>query len=208
MWSNQYLKEQFHTLSKASRIALGSYYKEKGAIRDRWQSDFRANRKFLSKYSDKRYELPHLRAKRNTAYAKRFNAGANLLVEYDVNISRQHYLDGTIKIGNNVLIAKHAFIDYSGKVEIGDNVQITNGVIIETHHHHFHSDYRESRDLITPTSLVIDDGAVIGSRAIIMPTVGRIGKYARVGAGAVVTKDVPDYAVVVGVPAKIVRIQS
>ena len=128
-------------------------------------------------------------------------------MEYDFNISRQHYLPGSIKIGNNVLLAKHVFIDYSGDVVIGDNVQLTNGVIIETHHHPFHSNYHESRSKVIPTSLTIEDGAVIGSRAIIMPTVRRIGKYARIGAGAVVTKDVPDYAVVVGIPAKIVRIQ-
>ncbi len=130
------------------------------------------------------------------------------MVEYDVNISRQHYLDGSITIGDNVLLAKHVFIDYSGNVIIGNNVQLTNGVIIETHFHPFHSNCKEPRDKVVSTELEICDGAVIGSRAIIMPSCHRIGKNARVGAGAVVTHDVPDYAVVVGVPAKVIRVQE
>lgn len=139
------------------------------------------------------------------AYQKHFNIGKNPIIEDNVLLSRTHGLSGTIKIGNNVLLAKNVFIDYSGYVEIKDNVQLTNGVIIETHHHAFHSDFNQSRDIITQSNLLIEEGAVIGSRAIILSSCNYIGKHARVGAGAVVTKDVPDYAVVVGVPAKIVR---
>lgn len=208
MWSNQYVAENFHELDEVQREKIGTKYKVAGIKRDNWQRDFRQNRKFFLKYSDKKYELAHLRVKRNEAYARQYNAGKDLMVEYDVNISRQHYLDGSIKIGNNVLLAKHVFIDYSGDVVIGDNVQLTNGVIIETHYHPFHSDYSQSRKLIEPTSLTIEEGAVIGSRAIIMPTCHRIGHHARIGAGAVVTKDIPDYAVAVGVPAKVVRVQD
>ena len=51
---------------------------------------------------------------------------------------------------------------------------------------------------------LIRQGAWIGAGATILPGVC-VGKYAIVGAGSVVTKDVPDYAVVVGNPAKIVK---
>ncbi|MOA39424.1 dTDP-3-amino-3,6-dideoxy-alpha-D-galactopyranose 3-N-acetyltransferase [compost metagenome] len=47
-------------------------------------------------------------------------------------------------------------------------------------------------------------GASVGANATLLPGI-TIGKYAMVGAGAVVTKDVPDYAVVAGNPAKIIR---
>lgn len=208
MWSNQYLKEDFHRLSGIDRKRIGARYLQDGIRRDNWQKDFRENRKFLLRYSHKRYELARNREKRKYAYTQRFNAGKNLMVEYDVNISRQHYLNGSIRIGNNVLLAKHVFIDYSGDLVIGDDVQLTNGVIIETHYHPFHSNYKESREIVCPTSLVIEAGAVIGSRAIIMPTCNRIGRHARVGAGAVVTHDIPDFAVAVGVPAKIIRYQN
>lgn len=205
MWTNQYLKESFWTKNKEEREKLGAKLKEEGIKRDAWQKDFRENRNFLIKYANIKYEKASLREKRNKAYTKKFHAGKNILVEYDVNISRQHYLDGTISIGDNVLLAKHVFIDYSGDVLIKDNVQLTNGVVIETHHHAFHSDPKASRNIITPTSLIIEDGAIVGSRSIILSSCHYIGKNARIGAGAVVTKDVPDNTLVVGVPAKIVK---
>jgi acetyltransferase-like isoleucine patch superfamily enzyme len=50
---------------------------------------------------------------------------------------------------------------------------------------------------------IIEDGASLGSNSTILPV--RVGKNAVVGAGAVVTKDVPDGAIVAGCPAKILR---
>lgn len=52
--------------------------------------------------------------------------------------------------------------------------------------------------------IIIKKGAWIGAGATVLPGVS-IGKYAIVGAGAIVTKDVPDYSVVVGIPAKVVK---
>lgn len=205
MWSNQYLKERFWELDKSQRASIGQTYYESNQKKEAWVKDFHENRAFYVKYGNIKYEKESLSAKRNEAYTRRYNAGKNLSVENDVNISRQHYLDGTISIGDNVLLAKHVFIDYSGDVIIKNNIQLTNGVIIETHHHAFHSDPKISRDVILPTTLVIEDGAIVGSRAIILSSCHYIGKHARVGAGAVVAKDVPDYAVVVGVPAKVVK---
>lgn len=205
MWTNQYLQERFHMRDKEERKATALEYKEKGKIRDAWQKDFREERRFFIKYGSKKYERASLREKRRKAYMRRYHTGSPFQVEYDVNISRQHYLDGTITIGSNVLLAKHVFIDYSGTLTIKDNVRITNGVIIETHYHAFHSDPSRPRSEIYPTTLVIEEGAVIGSRAIILSSCHYIGRYARIGAGAVVTKDIPDYSVAVGVPAKVIK---
>lgn len=205
MWSNQYLKERFFEKDSDERELIGCKYRETGIARDRWQKDFQQNRRFLVKYSAMKYELTSKRDIRNKKYTKHFHSGTNLMVEYGVNISRQHYLEGYIEIGENVLLAKNVFIDYSGIVVIKDNVQLTNGVIIETHYHPNHSDGKSDRKEAIATSIVIEEGAVIGSRAIIMASCHYIGKNARVGARAVVTHDVPDYAVVVGVPAKVVR---
>lgn len=205
LWSNQYLKERFWELGKDERESIGSRYLKFNLKREEWLKDFYENRKFFIKYGDIKYEKESLRAQRKEAYTKRYNAGEKLSVENDVNISRQHYLNGTISIGDNVLLAKHVFIDYSGEVIIKNNVQLTNGVIIESHHHPFHSDPTASREIVHPTRLLIEDGAVIGSRAIILSSCHYIGKNARIGAGAIVTKDVPDYALVVGVPAKVVK---
>lgn len=206
MWSNQYFKEKFWELGKEQRRSIGAKYHEANLKKEAWLKDFYENRDFYIKYGNVKYEKESLRAKRNEAYTKRYNAGRNLFVENDVNISRQHYMDGSISIGDNVLLAKHVFIDYSGEVIIKNNIQLTNGVIIETHHHPFHSDPSLSRDIVEPTRLVIEDGAVVGSRAIILSSCHYIGKNARIGAGAVVTKDVPDNALAVGVPAKVVKV--
>ncbi len=208
IWTNQYLALRLFGMTKQERATLGKKILEEGRLRDAWQRDFRRNRKFIAKYSQKKYEVGRLRDVRRRAYTSRYNAGENLLVEYDVEISRQHYLSGCISIGKNVLLAKHVMIDYSGGVIIGDNVQITKGVTIETHRHIFHSDWRQDRSLFEALPLVIEEGAVVGVNAVILPSCHRIGKHARVGAGAVVTRNVPDYAVVMGVPAEIKRYQE
>ena len=205
MWTNQYVKESFHKRTAEEREKIGARYLESGKKRDAWQKDFRDNRDFLVKYSNIKYEKSSLREKRNKAYTERFHAGKNLFVEYDVNISRQHYFDGQISIGDNVFLGKHVFIDYSGVVVLRNNVKLANGVIIETHDHTIFSDPNASVAIANPSELIISEGAIICSRAIILSTCHYIGKFARIGAGAVVTKDVPDYAVAVGVPAKVVK---
>lgn len=58
--------------------------------------------------------------------------------------------------------------------------------------------------VLTCKPIRIQKGAWIGANAVILAGVS-VGKYAIVGAGAVVTKDVPDYAVVVGNPAKVIK---
>lgn len=87
---------------------------------------------------------------------------------------------------------------------IEDNVKIAAGVSIESHHRDLEA-FNQGKDINIPTKLQICNGAYIGTHAIILDSCNYIGKNARIGAGAVVTKDVPDYAVVVGVPAKVVR---
>lgn len=204
MWSNQYLNEKFYLLSKEDRKLIGDRYFQKGVLRDEWQKDFESTKKLLAKYSTRNYDLPTLIHERVEAYQKHYNIGDNCIIEHNVELSRQHYLHGTIKIGKNVLLAKNVFVDYSGHVVIEDNVKLTNGVIIESHHRDLEA-YERGLDVNVQTSILIREGAYIGSRAIILSSCNYIGKNARIGAGAVVTKDVPDYALVAGVPAKVIK---
>lgn len=206
VFSNQYRAHKMWELRGSEKESVATPLGAENKRLDKWRKENYHNWKFLKKWTDLKYELsPSRQQKRKEAYTKEFNAGEGLTVQYNVHIHREHYLDGTIKIGKNVLLAKNVFIDYSGEVIIGDNVQLTNGVVVESHHHAFHSDPLVSKDVVLPTKLHIEDGAVLGSRAIVLSSCHYVGKNARVGAGAVVTKDVPDYSVVLGVPAKVVR---
>ncbi len=80
---------------------------------------------------------------------------------------------------------------------------IAPGVKIATINH----DLNERHKIYTYGKVTIKKNAWIGMNVTICPGV-TIGEYAVVGAGAVVTKDVPDYAVVAGVPAKVIKYLS
>ena len=101
-----------------------------------------------------------------------------------------------IKIGQDSIIGDHVFLDGRSELEIGDHVDITSYVLIYNSQHDINSsDFRAVYSKVR-----IGDYVFIGPRAIILPGVV-IGKAAVVAAGAVVTKNVPPFAVVAGVPA-------
>lgn len=205
MWSNQYLKERFWEQDKPQREAIGNAYRESNLKKEAWVKDFFNNRKFLAKWSNYNIEVnAKKREKRNEAYRKHYSMGSGCFVEYGVEFSRQHHLPGTLTIGNHVLFAKNVFIDYSGEVIIDDHVKFGAGVSIESHHRDLEA-FKQGKDINIPTSLHICEKAYVGTHSIILDSCNYIGKNARIGAGAVVTKDVPDNAVVVGVPAKVVK---
>jgi len=108
-------------------------------------------------------------------------------------------------IGKNCKIEDNVNIDSTGNVIIGDNVRFALEVLIFTHSHNYHSNPNLPPSDVTATTLEINEGVVIGARAIILSSCHHIGKNARIGAGAVVTKDIPDNAIAVGTPAKVVK---
>ena len=102
-----------------------------------------------------------------------------------------------IKIGVDSKIGDHAFLDGRAPLTIGDHVDIASNVLIYNSEHDLESEEFMARE----EKVEIGDYVFVGPRAIILPGV-RIGKGAVVAAGAVVTKDVSDYSIVGGVPAK------
>jgi maltose O-acetyltransferase len=89
---------------------------------------------------------------------------------------------------------------------IGKYVMMGPDVILIAYNHDFSDPDKpmQGRGYLPAEPIVISDNTWIGARVIVLP--GRkIGKCAIIGAGAVVTKDVPDYAVAAGNPAKIIR---
>ena len=104
-----------------------------------------------------------------------------------------------VTIGKNVYINSNALMMSRGGITIEDDVMIAANVSLLTNNHDPYE-----REILLCKPIVIRQGAWIGAGATILPGV-TVGKYAIVGAAAVVTHDVPDYAVVVGSPAKVIK---
>lgn len=105
-----------------------------------------------------------------------------------------------VTFGKNVFINHSAILSSSGGIEFGDNVMVGPGLKIATINH----DMYDRHVIYTYGKVTVKENAWIGMGVTICPGV-TIGKYAVVAAGAVITKDVPDYAVVGGVPAKVIK---
>ena len=112
-----------------------------------------------------------------------FGNGSFLILRDHANIGRGSYLsgEGTITIGRHVMMGHQC-------------------MIITQNHKYLEEGYagKEVKDVL------IDDYAWLGHRVIVLPGV-IIGKHAIIRAGAVVIKDIPAYAIAVGVPAKVIK---
>ena len=112
--------------------------------------------------------------------------------------------DGYIEFGENCSLHEFSLIAGNGGVKIGNWVRIASGVKIYAAQHIF-----KERDIpiykqgIEGKGVVIEDDVWIGTNAIVLDGV-KIGKGSIIGAGAVVTRDIPPYSVAVGVPAKVI----
>ena len=104
-----------------------------------------------------------------------------------------------VHIGKDVFINGGSLFMARGGITIEDHVQIAANVQLISNNHDPYE-----RKILTCKPVLIREGAWIGAGASILPGVC-VGKYAIVGAGSVVTKDVPDYGVVVGNPAKVIK---
>lgn len=104
-----------------------------------------------------------------------------------------------VRIGRDTIIGDNVFLDGRAPLKIGDHTDIASQVLIYNSEHDVDSE--DFHATVSPVE--IGDYVFIGPRAIILPGV-KIGLGAVVAAGAVVTADVPDFAIVGGVPAKII----
>lgn len=110
-----------------------------------------------------------------------------------------------LELGSNVTIQPMTYIEASGGVKIGSDTSIAHGVSIMSETHN-----TAERDVLfkcqgmTYKPVIIGEDTWIGAKATILAGV-TIGDKVIVGANAVVTKDLPDYAVAVGAPAKIIK---
>lgn len=134
-----------------------------------------------------------------------FSLGKNSIIEC-TGVIRE--LGESLIIGDNVGIAANAFIAMRGRVEIGSNTIFGPNVSIHAENHNFEDCSRPIKlQGDTRKGIKIGEDCWIGSKAVILDGVN-IGNHSIVAAGAVVTKDVPDYAIVGGVPAKIIKMRN
>ena len=113
------------------------------------------------------------------------------------------------KVGKGCFIGEYVRIDlgHADMITLEDNVSIASGARLLCHQRDF-SDYCVGDDYMqlgyTIKPIVLKKGCLIGMESFVMPGV-TVGEGAVVGAGSMVTKDIPDWCVAVGRPAKVVR---
>lgn len=118
--------------------------------------------------------------------------GSKCSLGQNVNISNNVIIGNEVKIQNNVSV--YEGVEVKDGVFLGPSCVFTNDLTPRAR-------YPKGQNRYIRT--VVEEGASIGANATIVCG-HKIGKYAMVAAGAVVTKDVPDYALVAGVPAKVI----
>ena len=115
----------------------------------------------------------------------------------DCNICAHTLIESDVIIGNNVTVKSGVQVWDGTRIEdnvfLGPNATLTNDLMPRS---------KQYPDVFS--GITLKKGSSIGANATLLPGI-TVGEGAMVGAGAVVTKDVPDYAVVIGNPAKIIR---
>ena len=125
----------------------------------------------------------------------------------DVNFEQHAGFNPELEIGDRSGVGVNS--DLSGHIIIGNDVMMGPNCQMRTYSHaHDRLDIPMDQQGFEPEQVMhIGDDVWIGSNVIVLPG-ANIGSHCIIGAGAVVTKDVPDYAIVGGVPAKIIRYRN
>lgn len=131
---------------------------------------------------------------------RRFQLGRKSVIESYCCINNAV---GDVTIGDYSRIGIHCTV--IGPVCIGHHVNLAQGITVTALNHNFEdTSKRIDEQGISTKPVVIGDDVWIGANAVILPGV-TIGTHSIVAAGAVVTKDVPEYSLVAGVPAKVIK---
>ena len=106
-----------------------------------------------------------------------------------------------LTLGEGTIIGDNAILDARSGLTLGRNVNLSSNVSIYTLQHDHRDPYFRCNEHLRKMSVEIDDRVWLGSNVIVLPGV-HIGEGAVCCAGCVVTKDIPPYTVVAGIPAK------
>jgi len=154
-----------------------------------WRLYFKPSMKKLSKMKFKHF-----------GEGAEFRAGAYAIVCSKISLGKN------VVIRPNSMLFAYPSLEDEGSIIIHDDVMVGSGVHIYVASHKY-----ESRDTaiinqghFSPQTVTLKEGCWIGANCIILPGV-TIGKNSVVGAGSVVTKNIADYSVAVGNPAKVIK---
>ena len=183
------------------------FKKTKGTLFIGKKCDIRCKKKieFLGSATIEDYTKIDALSKGGIKIGNNFSIGRNSIIEC-TGVLRE--LGEKLEIGENVGIAANAFIAVRGNVKIGSNTIFGPGVSIHAENHNF-SDLEKPIRLqgATRKGITIGEDCWIGSKTVILDGVN-IGNHVIVAAGAVVNKDIPDYSIVGGVPAKVIKMRK
>lgn len=155
--------------------------------------------------SSRIFDIPPLLWLRHAILSKMFPAGRGILIGPNCWFIQPHgCATGYLTFGNDVKLNHSIEIDYSGGVDIGNDVWISQNVLIETHDHVISKGPKSSWKL-RRSPLAIEDGVWIGANCVILESVSRIGSNSIIAAGAVVSKNVEPNTLVGGIPAKLIK---
>ena len=161
---------------------------------------------FFSKCRLIRFPI-QIRGRNKIIFSSGFTSGKSCRIEVFSSLNQV----GRLKFGKNCQINDNVHIAACESITIGDNVLIASRVFISDHNHGRYtganpsipSEPPEKRQLYS-SPIVIEDNVWLGEGVAIMPGV-KIGYGCVVGANSVVTKNLPEKTICVGVPAKIIK---
>ena len=142
---------------------------------------------------------------RYLSYLPRFDeVGEEIVLDADIYINKPH----NISIGNGTFIGQGVTLNAIDKISFGEDCGVAAGSYFMTWNHVIDDRTVELRATGKESAPIhVGDGAWVGYNSVVLPGV-TIGTGAVVGAGAVVTEDVPDWTVVGGVPASPIAIRT
>lgn len=117
---------------------------------------------------------------------------------------RPHPFYANLSVGDNCFFGRELLLDLQDRVTVEDNVTVSHRVMILTHTDVGESPLKDDPFPPSQAPVTLKRGAYIGAGAVLLPGV-EIGECAVVGAGAVVTRDVPALTIAAGVPARFLR---